>query len=254
MNNFAPYLFGARYLNDVNAQYLGSGGQESIVTFNGHLGQEIWLSAEEAQGLTNISATDYTSSTPLLAGKYQLVKMKSANTITPARGLAVYWDPTAAIDSFIVTTDAPTGKSQFAGFLINAPTNSYYCWILVEGDGYLKGKASSLTDTAAVGDTLAVVAAAGTVDTMATEPSALTDLTDSSGGTANTTVQAIGGTYSQSEVANNFADVTAAINKLNAIVRALAGPRLIAYEAMVAGSLKRVHVSGCVPKVKSGLQ
>jgi hypothetical protein len=41
-----------------------------------------------------------------------------------------------------------------------------------------------------------------------------TVLTDSSGGAANTTVQAIGGSFSQSEIANNFADVTAAINAL----------------------------------------
>lgn len=46
-------------------------------------------------------------------------------------------------------------------------------------------------------------------------------LTDSSGGTANTTVQAIGGTYSQSEVANNFADVAAAINAEGAFAVAL---------------------------------
>ena len=42
-------------------------------------------------------------------------------------------------------------------------------------------------------------------------------LTDSSGGTASaTTVVAIGGTFSQSEIANNFATVTAALNRLQA--------------------------------------
>lgn len=40
-------------------------------------------------------------------------------------------------------------------------------------------------------------------------------LTDSSGGTANTTVQAIGGSFSQSEIANDVADLAAAINRLN---------------------------------------
>lgn len=39
-------------------------------------------------------------------------------------------------------------------------------------------------------------------------------LTDSSGGTADTTVQSIGTTYSQTEVRNNFADLTAQINAL----------------------------------------
>lgn len=40
-------------------------------------------------------------------------------------------------------------------------------------------------------------------------------LTDSSGGTANTTVQAVGGSFSQSEIANDMADLAAAINRLN---------------------------------------
>lgn len=44
--------------------------------------------------------------------------------------------------------------------------------------------------------------------------SGITVLTDSSGGTANNTVQAIGGSFSQSEIANNFADVTAKINEI----------------------------------------
>ena len=41
-------------------------------------------------------------------------------------------------------------------------------------------------------------------------------LTDNSGGTANTTLQAIGGSYTEAEVENNFADVAAAINALKA--------------------------------------
>lgn len=51
----------------------------------------------------------------------------------------------------------------------------------------------------------------------------LTALTDSSGGTANTTIQAIGGSYTQAEVANDFADVALAINlnRSNAVAMAL---------------------------------
>lgn len=55
-------------------------------------------------------------------------------------------------------------------------------------------------------------------------PAALTvgaALTDNSGGSANDTVQAIGGSYTQAEVANNFADVVAKINALRADVTAL---------------------------------
>lgn len=52
------------------------------------------------------------------------------------------------------------------------------------------------------------------------QSTAIASLTDSSGGTANDTVQAIGGSYSQSEVANNFADVTAKVNAILAVLRA----------------------------------
>lgn len=46
-------------------------------------------------------------------------------------------------------------------------------------------------------------------------------LTDSTGGTANGTLEAVSGTYSQAVVANNFADVAAKINGLrNALVAA----------------------------------
>lgn len=40
-------------------------------------------------------------------------------------------------------------------------------------------------------------------------------LTDNSGGTANTTIQAVGGTYTEAEVENNIADLAAAVNRLN---------------------------------------
>ena len=48
-------------------------------------------------------------------------------------------------------------------------------------------------------------------------------LTDNSGGAANTTLQDIGASPSEAEVANNFADVAAAINRLNpgAVARAV---------------------------------
>lgn len=43
---------------------------------------------------------------------------------------------------------------------------------------------------------------------------AITDLTDNSGGTASDTIAAIGGTYSQTEVANAIASLAAKINAL----------------------------------------
>lgn len=52
------------------------------------------------------------------------------------------------------------------------------------------------------------------------QPSAITDLTDSSGGTAADTIAAIGGTYSQSEIANAIASLAAKVNALNAALQA----------------------------------
>lgn len=54
---------------------------------------------------------------------------------------------------------------------------------------------------------------------------AITSLTDSSGGTANDTIQSVSATYTQAEVANNFADLAA---KVNAIIAALRAARVIA--------------------------
>lgn len=56
----------------------------------------------------------------------------------------------------------------------------------------------------------------------------IVNLTDSSGGTANDTVQAIGGAFNQAEIANNFADVTA---KINAILNFLKGTAAVSYIA-----------------------
>jgi hypothetical protein len=52
------------------------------------------------------------------------------------------------------------------------------------------------------------------------QPSAITDLTDNSGGTAADTIAAIGGTYSQTEVANAIASLAAKVNELNAALQA----------------------------------
>lgn len=42
----------------------------------------------------------------------------------------------------------------------------------------------------------------------------ITTLTDSSGGTASNTIAAIGGTYSQTEVANAIASLAAKVNEI----------------------------------------
>lgn len=50
----------------------------------------------------------------------------------------------------------------------------------------------------------------------------LTSLTDNSGGTANTTLQDIGSSFTEAEVANNFADLAAWLNNGHASARAIA--------------------------------
>jgi len=58
-----------------------------------------------------------------------------------------------------------------------------------------------------------------------TKAAAIASLTDNSGGTADDTVQAIGASYSQAEVRNNLADLTA---KVNAILTALRSAGIMA--------------------------
>lgn len=47
----------------------------------------------------------------------------------------------------------------------------------------------------------------------------IVDLTDNSGGSAANTIAVIGGTYSQSEVANAVASLAAKINEINAVLQ-----------------------------------
>lgn len=174
----------AAFLNEVQDSYPGSSDSFIASQYPGMLGRQITLSNDEALALSNLSGTDYTSSTPLKGGTYQYVKMAASVTIAAARGLAVYWKA-GSDGTFTVTTDAPTGGNQFAGILINALAVGKYGWILVSGEGYIKGKASSLTNTGAVGQLMSVVAAAGTWDNALPA-----NLTDNTGGTVATALAA----------------------------------------------------------------
>lgn len=60
---------------------------------------------------------------------------------------------------------------------------------------------------------------------LATASSAIADLTDSSGGTANDTVAAVSGSGVDADINNNFADLTA---KINAILTALRANNIVA--------------------------
>lgn len=65
----------------------------------------------------------------------------------------------------------------------------------------------------------------GTITNNGTQATAIVSLTDSSTGTANDTVADVGAAFSQANINNNFADLTA---KVNAILAALRGAGIIA--------------------------
>lgn len=170
--NLYQYLYGYGAMNRVNdATPGGFASGAGSYAYTGLVGREIVLSATKAKRLTDTTVTDYSSTTWLMQGAYQYVKLKGTLTITPARGLVVYWDTGATQGSddtaYQVTTDDPGGTSLIAGVLINAPTAGNYCLIQTAGVVYAKGKASSLTKSGAIGDAMYVVAAAGTVDNLA---------------------------------------------------------------------------------------
>lgn len=52
------------------------------------------------------------------------------------------------------------------------------------------------------------------------QPTAITDLTDNSGGTGSDTIAVIGATYDQAEVANAIASLADKVNELNAALQA----------------------------------
>lgn len=252
---YSPTLGSNRYLNDVIDSYIGS--YDGVQEYKGMLGRKVALSDGEALNLTNTAAANYSSSTPLKGGVYQLVKMTStALTIAAARGLAVYWDPTGADNSFQVTTDAPTGKAQFAGVLINALTAGKYGWILTDGMGYIKCK-TGLATTGAVGDVMTVDAATGTFNNLAVAPLSVAALTDNSGGTASDTIAAQTGAYVQATQQNTIASLAAKINSVLGMVQAListGGAHVLAYEAPSTGAFKLAYVRGGIAPQRPGLQ
>lgn len=67
----------------------------------------------------------------------------------------------------------------------------------------------------------------------------LVGLTDNSGGTADTTLQSVGGTYTQAEVRNNFADLASWANLVKAGAIAVA---LEAIDNSAVGSPARIKV------------
>ena len=100
-------------------------------------------------------------------------------------------------------------------------TDNRYCLVIKDVTGTTK--LVSLDEDEFVMDAFTVdtnvVVGTGKKLVCVPQESAISDLTDSSGGTANNTVEAIGSTYSQSEVRNNFADLSANVNDILAVLR-----------------------------------
>lgn len=69
------------------------------------------------------------------------------------------------------------------------------------------------------------VESGGAIQAAGTQASAIADLTDNSGGTADGTIADVEAIYTEATLANNFADLAA---KVNAILAALRGAGIIA--------------------------
>lgn len=69
------------------------------------------------------------------------------------------------------------------------------------------------------------VESGGAIQADGTQASAIANLTDNSGGTADDTIADVEATYTEATLANNFADLAA---KVNAILAALRGAGIIA--------------------------
>ena len=125
---------------------------------------------------------------------------------------------TTAITSNVTTTTAASGSYAKTSHATGAGKT-------FRSDG------SKWQDTAGVGTVTTGAAVA--------DPAALTSaaLTDSSGGTANTTVQAVGASYVQAEMANNFADLTAQHNALRVDLAATRTQLIALITALEANSV-----------------
>ncbi len=114
-----------------------------------------------------------------------------------------------------------------------ADAGRFYAWHLKPGDevyAYVPANAAAIV----IGSKL-VHDGTGCLKLMA----AL--LTDSSGGTANATLQAIGGSYTEAEVENNFADVALAINTYS-MAAGLVAYALEALDNSAVAAIARIKV------------
>ena len=153
------------YLNDAGSVYAGGANAQQAP---GILGQEIWLSDNDAFALTNPNGTTIKTTsraTALRNGFYRRVLSKAASTLAPAEGVAAYWDGSVDdLGNYIVTPDNNNGI--LLGYYLAAVTKGYYCWIQTSGVVWRKFK-TPLTKVAAAGDMVSAVFATGLADVLA---------------------------------------------------------------------------------------
>lgn len=159
--DLAMNLFGANYLNAVDATWPGSPADVTLgmSEIPGLIGSKYKLSKGRALKLSN------TTVGTLYSAVYQLVRTYASSTNALVVGGAVFWQDK---ENFIVTPDATT-TSLFAGIAINIPTvKGNVVYIVVEGDVVCKCKAT-LTQAGAINDPviISITSSAGTADVLA---------------------------------------------------------------------------------------
>jgi hypothetical protein len=139
------------YLNGENLSALGVAAPASsgmlVSTYGGFLGGKWALSADDALKMSN------TTTGTLYGGLYQCVKTSATALANPSRGRLVFWDTTAAEDTYQVCQDETQngGLPEFAGVLLNTVTPGNYTWIQIAGRATLQLRASITSATRFIG-------------------------------------------------------------------------------------------------------
>lgn len=161
-------------LNTVNDVLAGgvSGGAGGVSKFGGQLGKTVWLDSDQVSKMFSPAVGT------LYAGAYRYVRFKPLMTAA-VRGQVVFWDNTAAIGDYVVTSAEDTTTlvaSSMAGILLGVPTAGNYGFIQVAGIATVQYRAS-ITGTAATGRPVVISVAGGAavgladiVDTAGIEP------------------------------------------------------------------------------------
>ncbi len=136
-------------LNVVDLVHPGETTVDTIgaTRFAGQIGKRIKVDQSNIGRLHDSSVGD------VQGGIFQLVQLTDALTLAPAVGGLVYWDASAALSEYRVTTDQAAADFQVAGVLLEAATEvvpGHYTIIQVAGVAECLAVAS-LDDTAFAG-------------------------------------------------------------------------------------------------------